>query len=60
VRVSEAGFSLIEVLIAAALFVVVALAAFEAVRLLASSAPRLGARHVAYASLERLTARMLC
>jgi prepilin-type N-terminal cleavage/methylation domain-containing protein len=58
VRVSEAGFSLIEVLIATALFAVVALAAFEAVRLLASSAPRLGARHAAYASLERLTARM--
>jgi prepilin-type N-terminal cleavage/methylation domain-containing protein len=58
VRVSEAGFSLIEVLIATALFAVVALAAFEAVRLLASSAPRLAARHAAYASLERLTARM--
>ena len=57
-RVDEAGFSLIEILIAAALFVLVALGAFEALRLLANGAQGLTARRLAYASLEGLTARL--
>jgi prepilin-type N-terminal cleavage/methylation domain-containing protein len=58
VRGSQAGFSLIEILIAAALFAVVAFGAFEAVRQLVTNARQLTARHVAYASLERLTAQL--
>jgi prepilin-type N-terminal cleavage/methylation domain-containing protein len=54
----EAGFSLIEVLIATALFGAVALGAFEAVRQLAAQARHLTARHLAYAGLERLTAQL--
>lgn len=53
-RVSEAGFSLIEVLLAAALFTTVALGAFEVVRQLAGHARALTTRHLAYGSLERL------
>jgi len=49
---------MIEVLIATALFGVVALGAFEGVRQLAASAHQLTARHLAYASLERLTAQL--
>jgi prepilin-type N-terminal cleavage/methylation domain-containing protein len=58
VRDAEAGFSLIEVLIAAALFGAVALGAFEGVRQLAAGARQLTARHLAYASLERITAQL--
>ena len=57
-RGSQAGFSLIEILIAAALFAGVAFGAFEAVRQLVGNARQLTARHVAYASLERLTAQV--
>ena len=57
-RGSQAGFSLIEILIAAALFTVVAFGAFELVRQLVVDARRLTARHVAYASLERVTAQL--
>jgi prepilin-type N-terminal cleavage/methylation domain-containing protein len=58
VRGSQSGFSLIEILIASALFAVVAFGAFEAVRQLAVNARHLTARHVAYAALERLTAQL--
>jgi prepilin-type N-terminal cleavage/methylation domain-containing protein len=58
VRAAEAGFSLIEVLIATALFGVVAVGAFEGVRQLAAGMRQLTARHLAYASLERLTAQL--
>jgi prepilin-type N-terminal cleavage/methylation domain-containing protein len=58
VRGSQAGFSLIEILIATALFTVVAFGAFEIVRQLVVNARQLTARHVAYASVERLTAQM--
>ena len=54
-RADEAGFSPVEVLIAAALFVFVALGAFEVVRQLGVDAQQLTSRHLAYASLERLT-----
>ena len=57
-RASEAGFSLIEVLLAAALFVVVALGAFEVVRQLLQDAQHLSVRHHAYATLEQLTAQL--
>ncbi|HYW53354.1 MAG TPA: prepilin-type N-terminal cleavage/methylation domain-containing protein [Dongiaceae bacterium] len=57
-RASERGFSLIEVLIATALFAVVAFGAFELVRQLGENARRLTARHVAYGSLERLAAQL--
>jgi prepilin-type N-terminal cleavage/methylation domain-containing protein len=58
VRGSQAGFSLIEILIAAALFAGVAFGAFEAVRQLVASARQMTSRHVAYASLERFTAQL--
>jgi prepilin-type N-terminal cleavage/methylation domain-containing protein len=58
VRAAEAGFSLIEVLIATALFGVVALGAFEAVRQLAAQSRHLTARHLGYAALERLSAQL--
>ena len=57
-RGSQAGFSLIEILIATALFTVVAFGAFEVVRQLVVNAHELTARHVAYASLERFTAQV--
>jgi prepilin-type N-terminal cleavage/methylation domain-containing protein len=57
-RASEAGFSLIEVLLAVALFVVVALGAFEIVRQLLHGAQHLGVRHRDYAALERLSAQL--
>ncbi len=57
-RGSQAGFSLIEIVIATALFAVVAFGAFETVRQLAVDARQLTVRHVAYASLERLTAQL--
>jgi prepilin-type N-terminal cleavage/methylation domain-containing protein len=57
-RANEAGFSLIEVLLAAALFAAISLGAFEAVRQLAAHARALTARHLAYGSLERLTAQL--
>ena len=57
-RGSQAGFTLIEILIATALFTVVAFGAFEVVRQLVVNAPHLTARHVAYASLERFTAQL--
>jgi Tfp pilus assembly protein PilV len=58
VRRPDAGFSLIEIAIAAGVFVVLALGAFEAVRLLAQGVPQLRARSSAYASLERLGAQL--
>jgi prepilin-type N-terminal cleavage/methylation domain-containing protein len=58
VRGSQAGFSLIEVLIATALFAVVAIGAFEGVRQLAASGTHLTARHLGYAALERLAAQL--
>ena len=57
-RGTQAGFSLIEILIAAALFVVVTFAALESVRVLLPAARQLGARHLAYAGLERLSSQM--
>ncbi|HEY0613583.1 MAG TPA: prepilin-type N-terminal cleavage/methylation domain-containing protein, partial [Candidatus Elarobacter sp.] len=54
----EHGFSLIEVLLATALFGAVALGAFELVRQLGTDARRLVARHLGYAALERLTAQL--
>lgn len=57
-RVSQAGFSLLEVLLAAALFVVVAFGALEAVRGLIAGGAHLAARHLAYANLERLSAQL--
>jgi prepilin-type N-terminal cleavage/methylation domain-containing protein len=58
VRAAEAGFSLIEVLIATALFGAVALGAFEAVRQLAAQTRQLSARHLGYAALERFSAQL--
>jgi prepilin-type N-terminal cleavage/methylation domain-containing protein len=58
VRDSQAGFSLIEILVAAAAFAVVAFGAFEVVRQLVASSRQLTARHLAYASLERLGAQL--
>ena len=57
-RGSQAGFSLIEIVIATALFTVVAFGAFELVRQLVADARRLTVRHVAYASLERVSAQL--
>ena len=58
VRGSQAGFSLIEVLIATALFAAVAFGAFEVVRQLTANARQLTVRHVAYGSLERFAAQL--
>ncbi len=57
-RRSEAGFSLIEILIAAALFVVVSFGALETVRQLGLTSQHLASRHLAYEGLERLTAQL--
>ncbi|BDE07174.1 hypothetical protein WPS_24500 [Vulcanimicrobium alpinum] len=57
-RVAEAGFTLIEILIAAALFVAAAFGAFELVRQSAANANRLRVRALAYAAVERLTAQL--
>ncbi len=57
-RQGQAGFSLIEVLLAAALFAFVAFGAFEVVRQMAFSAAHLGARQNAYTSMERLAAQL--
>ncbi|HTJ25552.1 MAG TPA: prepilin-type N-terminal cleavage/methylation domain-containing protein [Candidatus Limnocylindria bacterium] len=56
-RDSERGFSLIEILLATALFVVVSFGALAALRQLSASEQHLAARHLAYESLERLTAQ---
>jgi type II secretory pathway pseudopilin PulG len=58
VRASEAGFSLIEILIAAGLFVVVSFGALEAVRQLLAATQHLASRHLAYESVERLSAQL--
>ena len=57
-RAAEAGFTLIEVLIATALFGVVALGAFEGIRQLADQTRHLAVRHRGYAALERLGAQL--
>jgi prepilin-type N-terminal cleavage/methylation domain-containing protein len=57
-RGSEPGFSLIEVLIATALFAVVAFGAFEAVRQLVAAMQHVSARRLAYGSLERLSLQL--
>jgi hypothetical protein len=57
-RGSEAGFSLIEALIATALFTVVSFGAFEAVRQLVATAQNVSARRLAYASLERFSVQL--
>jgi len=58
VRASEAGFSLIEVLLASALFVVVAFGAFELLRSLGANAAQLAARQSAYAALDGIGERL--
>ena len=58
VRTSERGFTLIEVLLAAALFGALAFGAFELVRQLGANAKRLAERHAAYGALERLGAQL--
>lgn len=55
---AQRGFSLVEVLLAGALFTVVALGAFEALRQTGENARRFSARNLAVADLERLTARL--
>ena len=57
-RSNEAGFSLIEVLIAAALFAGVAFGGFELVRQLVFGGEHLTARRLGYAALDRFTARL--
>lgn len=57
-RGSQAGFSLIEILIAAALFVLVSFGALEGIRALSAGGRHLAARQLAYASLERFTAQL--
>ena len=57
-RGARAGFSLIETLIATALFVVVAFGALESLRVLLPAVRQLAARHLAYAGVERLTAQL--
>jgi type II secretory pathway pseudopilin PulG len=57
-RGAEDGFSLIDVLLATALFAVLALGAFESVRLLTASARTTAAAHAAYAGLERFAAQL--
>ena len=57
-RASEAGFSLIEVALATALFVVVAFGAFEIVRQLLQNAQHLVVHHHGYAALERFSAQL--
>lgn len=55
---SDAGFTLIEVLVATAIFAAVAFGAFELVRQLAAHARALTARHLAYGTLERFSAQL--
>ena len=57
-RSSERGFSLVEVLVAAALFAVVAFAAFATLRQALADARRLGARQLALGTLERLSTQL--
>ncbi|HEX3550621.1 MAG TPA: hypothetical protein VHT53_09600 [Candidatus Elarobacter sp.] len=57
-RGAEAGFSLIDVLLATALFVVLALGAFEALRLLAAAVRHTAARHAGYAAVEQFAAQL--
>ena len=57
-RSSERGFSLLEVLVAAGLFVVSRSPAFEALRQLLAGSRQLAARQLALGGLERLTAQM--
>ena len=57
-RASEAGFSLIEVLVASALFTILAFGAFELLRSLGANAVQLAARQSAYAALDALGDRL--
>ncbi len=57
-RAADAGFSLIDVLLAGALFAVVALGAFEMLRLLADASRRASAHATGYAAVERLAAEL--
>jgi prepilin-type N-terminal cleavage/methylation domain-containing protein len=58
VRASEAGFSLIEVLVASALFTILAFGAFELLRSRGANAVQLAARQSAYAALDALGDRL--
>jgi prepilin-type N-terminal cleavage/methylation domain-containing protein len=58
VRASEAGFSLIELLVASALFTVLAFGAFELLRSLGANAAQLAARQSAYAALDGIVDRL--
>lgn len=57
-RARDAGFTLIEVLLAAALFATVALGALEGARQLLGASRHAAARALAYGTLERLVARL--
>ncbi len=57
-RSSERGFSLVEVLVAAALFAVAGFVALQALRQLLAGAQQLTARQLALGGLERLTAQL--
>jgi len=58
VRHAERGFTLVEVLVAAAAFAGVGFAALETVRVLAAGTAQLAARHLAESALERLGAEL--
>ena len=57
-RSAAAGFTLIEVLLASALFAVLAFGAFEMLRLFADASRRTAAHAAAYASVERVAGQL--